>query len=127
MSLQLSKHNRSKMIILTNEARVLKRLRQEAGLSLREAGEKIGRNHSTIVHIETGRMDPPKGERLHRLLEAYGVPNYKSFYNRVLNFKEKLTPSQEMSEIVPRLSPEKLDLVLRITKRIAEGKAVLSF
>ena len=34
---------------------------------------------------------------------------------------------EELTEMIPKLSSEKQELVLKITKRIAEGKAVLSF
>ena len=127
MQLQISKHQRSKMVIMTDEARVLRRLRQEAGLSLRQVGERLGRNHSTVSHIEMGRMDPPTGDRLLEMLAIYGVDTHKSFYDRVRNYQKKQTPEEELKELLDRLGKDKAAIVLKIAKRIAEGKAVLSY
>lgn len=51
---------RSARILLTNEARVLKELRSQCGLSMRQAGKLINRSDSYIAHIETGKMDSPR-------------------------------------------------------------------
>ena len=49
-------NSRSKYIVLTDEARVLKRLRLGNGLSLHAVAKKVGKSYSTIAHIENGRM-----------------------------------------------------------------------
>lgn len=126
MKLEISKHERSKMVVLTDEARVLRKLREEAGLSLREVGKRLGKNHTTIVHIETGRMDIPKGERLMELLRLYGMENHRAFHERVRNFHGRPTARQELKELADRLSDDRLEIVLRVAKRIAEGKAVIA-
>lgn len=126
MKLEISRHERSKMMVLTNESRVLRKLREEAGLSLREVGKRLGKNHTTIVHIETGRLDVPKGERLMELLRLYGLDNQRSFYDRVRNFQDKISARQELRELTERLSDDRLEIVLRVAKRIAEGKAVIA-
>ena len=103
---------------MTNEARVLKDLRLQHGLSMRKAGSLIGRSDSYIAHIETGRMDTPKGEKLERLLNIYGNIKPKSFYERVSGYKKRITPRAELIEIVKRQSEEKVILLLKLAKNV---------
>lgn len=126
MRLEISSHQRSKKIIMTNEARVLKRLREERGLSLREAAKRLGKNHATIAHIEGGRMDVPTGDRLMELLTIYGIDDYRSFYHRVRNFKDRQTPQDELREIIERLGPDRLTIALEILRQVAEGRRIVA-
>ena len=71
---------------------------------MRKAGALIGLSDSYIAHIETGRMDPPKGAKLDRLLAIYGDIKQKSFYERVRNFKVTLTAKDQLLEMVQRMS-----------------------
>ena len=107
---------RSKKIILTNEARVLRALRQEHGLSMQRAGELAGVSDSTIAHIETGRMNPPKGEALKRLLDVYGGIKEKSFHERVRTFHQKLSAKDELRELVNRATEKQSQTLLQIAK-----------
>lgn len=126
MKLEISSHERSKKVIMTNEARMLKRLREERGLSLREVGKRLGKNHATIAHIEGGRMDPPKGDRLMELLAVYGVTDYRSFYHRVRTFTERQTPQDELREIIERIGPERISIAIEILKQVAEGRRIVA-
>jgi transcriptional regulator with XRE-family HTH domain len=105
---------------MTSEARVLRQMRIDRGLSMRKAGELIGLSDSYIAHIETGRLDPPQGERLDRVLSAYGGIKQKSFYDKVRQFSETLTPRDELLERIERMSEEKVKLVLGIVKSLPE-------
>jgi transcriptional regulator with XRE-family HTH domain len=60
----------------TNEtlATTLNRLRQQAGLSLRQLQERSGIDRSLISRIETGDVKKPNPETLSRLAPALGVP-----------------------------------------------------
>lgn len=49
------------------------RLREASGLSLREAGAKIGISNTYLHQIEKGTRNPPRHEVLERLADAYGV------------------------------------------------------
>lgn len=126
MSLEISNHQRSKKVIMTNEARVLKRLREEKGLSLREVGKLVNKNHTTIAHIEGGRMDPPTGERLMELLGAYGISDFKCFYDRVRNFNKRSTPIDGLRNLVDRLSPDRIEIALQILKQVAKGRRIVA-
>lgn len=91
---------RSSRIIMTNEARVLRDMRIACGLSMRRAGALLNLSDSYIAHIETGRMDIPKGEKLDRLLGIYGGIKQKSFFEKVRNYQKKLSPKDQLFEIL---------------------------
>ena len=109
---------RSARVIMTNEARALKELRLSYGYSMRKAGELLGLSDSYIAHLETGRLDVPKGLKLERILAIYGGIKPKSFYERVRNFQQKLTPRDELMETIKRLPDDKIPIVLNIAKSI---------
>src|ERR1700677_181380 len=94
---------RSSRVIMTNEGRALRELRIMHGLSMRKAGELIGVSDSYISHIENGRADPPKGIYLEKFLAVYGGIKAKSFYERVRNIREEVTPQQELVELIYKL------------------------
>ena len=126
MKLEISNRQRSKKVIMTDEARVLKRLREERGLSLRDVGQRLGKSHATIAHIEGGRMDVPKGKRLLELIAVYGISDYKVFYDRVRNFSERRTPQDELRDLVEQLAPDRVTIALEIIKQVAEGKRIVA-
>ena len=57
---------------MSNEARVLKQIRENKGLSMRSAGRLIERSDSFISQIENGQMLIPKAPMLEKILTAYG-------------------------------------------------------
>ena len=79
---------RSSIKKITKEARILKVLRENCSLSMREAALKAGLNSSTINHIENGRQDV-----LPRHIEAL-LPIYKV---SLQSFKESLKTDLSMS------------------------------
>ncbi|MBF0299135.1 MAG: helix-turn-helix domain-containing protein [Oligoflexia bacterium] len=106
-------------MIMTNEARVLKQLRKDSGLSMRAAGQKIGLSDSYIAHLENGRIDiPRKAEKLERILSIYGGIKVKIFYERARNFKEKITLKDELYELVSRANDHQTTTLLTIAKSI---------
>ena len=109
---------RSKRIILTNEAAVLRTLRTEAGLSMRAAGVLIGISTSTVAHIETGRMNPPKGDALENFLRTYGGIKLRSFYERVRTFQAKQTPRAELLELIRRANSGQVTAILHFVRSI---------
>lgn len=107
---------RSQKIILTNEARVLRALRLEHGLSMKRAGKLLGVSDSTIAHIETGRMNPPRDEALVQFLKIYGNIKEKSFYERVRTFERKLTPREELAGLLDRATEKQVQILLQVAK-----------
>jgi transcriptional regulator with XRE-family HTH domain len=111
-------NKRSARCLMTNEARVLKEMREEAKLSMKKAGALVGKSDSYIAHIETGRMEVPEGEKLQRLLDIYSGIKIKSFYEKVREYKKTATPRDELMELVEKMAEEKILTVLNIVKNI---------
>ena len=110
---------RSGRVIMTNEARVLHELRIQSGLSMRKAGALLGCTDSYISHIENGRSDAPKGDRLDKFLAVYGGIKQKSFYERVRRFSESVDPGQELIELIQNLPPDKIKFVVQLLQNIS--------
>lgn len=110
------KNRRSSEIIVTNEARVLRLLRISAGLSMRRAGLMISRSDTYICHIETGRMDVPKGDRLEKLLGIYGGTKVKSFNERVRLYRHQLTAQDELLDLAQRIPESTLPSAIAILR-----------
>lgn len=112
------KAGRSGRIIMTNEARVLRELRVQSGLSMRKAGELIGCSDSYISHIENGRTDVPTENNLDKFLKIYGDIKQKSFYERVRNFELKLSPIDELVSVASKLDSEKMKILLNLSRSL---------
>jgi transcriptional regulator with XRE-family HTH domain len=110
---------RSALIQPSSEGKVLRRLREQSNFSMREAGEKIGVTSSTISHIENGRMNAPKGDRLARYLSVYGITE-KAFKERVRNLRETVDPKEELIETIRRMSQKDFELVRGIVKGVLD-------
>jgi transcriptional regulator with XRE-family HTH domain len=96
---------RTGRVIMTKEARVLRELRIQAGLSMRKAGALIGCTDSYISHIENGRTAVPKGDRLDKFLAVYGGIKQKSFYERVRRYQDQEDPRQKLIKLASEASP----------------------
>ena len=110
---------RSDQVILTTEAKVLKELRNHHKLSMRKAGELIGKSDTYISHIENGRMDIPQGEKLQALLNIYGGIKYKSFRERVRLYREKTTEKDLLLDLVDKFDDSKIHIILNLAKSLA--------
>jgi transcriptional regulator with XRE-family HTH domain len=108
--------NRTSQVTITNEARILRQMRIGKGLSMRKAGELIGRSDSYISQIENGRMNVPEGEVLEKMLDVYEGPKVRSFKERARLLKHQMTSREELEDLVKRLNAEKMVLVLNIVK-----------
>jgi transcriptional regulator with XRE-family HTH domain len=109
---------RTQNIRITNEARVLRQMRLAHGLTMRQAGSLVGRSDSYISQIENGRMDVPKGERLERLLTAYGGIKARSFIERVRLFRHQATPTDELHDLIERMAVENVITILTMARSI---------
>lgn len=88
---------------MTNEAKVLKRLREKAGLSMRQAGEAMGVSSSLVSQIENGRENIPKGDRLQRFLDCYGVA-LSTFKSHVKDYQEEQTDREVVESLLGKVS-----------------------
>lgn len=112
------KIKRSSKVTITNEARVLRQMRLSHKLSTRKAGTLIGRSDTYISHIENGRMDVPTGDRLQRLLDAYGGIKIKSFQERVRMYRHQATTRDELVDLIGRLPDEQVNTILTIARSL---------
>lgn len=99
----------------------LKKLREEMGLTLREAGKRIGIDHSYISKIEKGKM--PSLEKLKKLCSLYGV-SVSSLFGEEVEMPEELKKlgvdwirtAQNMSE--KGLTPEEVEKMVEIVRAL---------
>lgn len=101
---------RTKQVVMTNEARVLKVLRERKGLSMRKAGELMGISGSLISQVENGRENVPKGERLKRFLDTYDSKE-ATFINMARNWKDKQSELDIVKDLLPKLKGRDLKTV----------------
>lgn len=111
---------RTDRVIMTDEARVLRELRQERGHSMRSLGASMGKSDSYISQIENGRMDAPTDEALERYLVAIGGINSKSFYERVRRYSmgRSRTDRDELLEIAKRATEVQTRQILLLARTI---------
>lgn len=104
--------SRSYDVKLTKEARTLRHLRRELGLSMREVADKMGCSDSLISQIENGRMNLPRGNFLDKIIKLYGVSNRKRFSEKCIRYGEKLSPQELIVEALPKLNEQELSFIL---------------
>jgi transcriptional regulator with XRE-family HTH domain len=121
------KLERSQKLIITGESRALKALRLERGLSLRQVGVQVGMSHTYIAHVEAGRMATPAKPILMKILAAYGVSDYQVFYDKARNISERTSPKDQLLTLIHHLPDERIEMLLRLAKGLAEGKAMVMF
>jgi len=109
---------RSGRVIMTKEARALRELRIQSGLSMRKAGALIGCTDSYISHIENGRSDVPKGNRLDKFLAAYGGIKQKSFYERVRRVSDNPDRRLDLIKFAQSIPAEKVDQAILAIKNL---------
>ena len=56
------KYRRTSEIKISNEARLLRKIRLDRGISICEASRSLGKSESYLRHVENGRLDVPKKE-----------------------------------------------------------------
>lgn len=116
----INKKYRSRHVLMTNEARALKKLREDKGLSMKKAGELLGYSDSYISQIENGRENLPAGEKLDRFLEVYSS-DVRGFNKIVRDFEANLTDMDAIKEVLNRLSPSKLKMLRAVAEGFLKG------
>lgn len=103
--------SRSDKVVLSVEARILKRLREKHGLSMRKSGQLLGYSDSYISQIENGREKIPTGERLLRFLAVYGDITEKYFKQLCKDYEEDQTDAMVIHDLLPKLKPEQIKVI----------------
>lgn len=111
---------RTDKVEITPQGKVLRYLREKHEFSMREAGERMGYSSSYISQIENGRENPPKGVRLQKFLKVYGGISEKYFYQLCREWREESSDLDIVSELLPKLKPDKLRLVRAMVEQLAK-------
>lgn len=93
---------RTNNVIMSDEARVLKSLREKQKLSMRDAALKMGVSSSLVSQIENGRENPPEKERLQRFLDIYNI-SLSSYRKMVKGWTEKQSDFDVIVGLLSRL------------------------
>ena len=111
---------RTSRVIMCDEARVLKEMREERSLSMRKLGNLMGKSDSYISQVENGRMDIPTGASLDHYLGALGGMTQKSFYDRVRRYKNErnVTDRDELLDVAKRATEAQVRQILLLAKTI---------
>lgn len=116
--------SRSYDIHLTKEARTLKHLRREVGLSMRQVADKMGCSDSLLSQIENGRMSLPRGDFLDKLIKIYGVKNRKRFSEKCIRYGEKFTPQELILQALPKLNEQELNFIINYIETAMSSRRV---
>lgn len=90
---------------MTSVANVMKRLRENAGLTTRQAAGIIGVTHTTISHFETGRRDFPS-LRIEQLVKAYGYT--MEGFEKILGHRSVISHKDDCVSMIGQLDDDQL-------------------
>ncbi len=109
-------YRRTSEIKMTNEARVLRRLRLECGTKIKEVAKEIGKSEAYIRHIEHGRLDVPDKVMVKKILSVYGATY------RIYSAKCKIDCTEdsymELKNLIHKIPEQKLALVLSLIRGV---------
>lgn len=109
------KYRRTSEVRLTNEARILRAIREERGLSIRQVAKELGYSETYLRHIEKGRLDIPSELFTRKLLAVYDV-TLRQFKKRTSGNLE-IDKRKECLDLVNRLDDHSLDIVWKILQQ----------
>lgn len=102
---------RTEKVIISPEGRILKKLREKHGLSMKEAGKALGVSDSYISQIENGRANCPTGDRLKQFLELYGKIGVKYFNELCRDWEKESTDEDFIRDNASKLSKDNQKLL----------------
>tara|TARA_Y100001936_G_C15806184_1_gene524149 strand:+ start:216 stop:566 length:351 start_codon:yes stop_codon:yes gene_type:complete len=109
---------RIKNVIMSNEAKLLRRIREKAVLSMRQAGESMG---TLVSQIENGRENIPEGPRLQRFLDCYGV-GLSIFKKHVKEYREDLTDKDVVESLLVKIDLKYMATLRVMVEHFVKGK-----
>lgn len=114
------KYRRTSEIRITNEARLLRKIRLDRGLSIREAGRRLEKSESYIRHIENGRIDVPREVELRKILTVYQVGLRQ--FNLRKKSEVELDPYIELKQLIQEIPQGKVQVALSVVQSLISGK-----
>lgn len=106
---------RTEIVKPTKQGMVLKRVREELGISMRTLGQKIGVSDSYISQIENGRANAPSGETLEKLLAALNLKK-KYFDELCREFETEQTDEDYLVWAIKKLNGDDLSFVRQLVE-----------
>ncbi len=101
----------------------LKYFREKAGLTIYEAGEKIGKSGKTVSAWECGRGQPD-ADMLLTLCSVYGIKSISELYGEPTEKSDGLSPHERAVIEAYRNNPEMQTAVDRLLNVEPEGMTV---
>ena len=100
---------------MNSVASVMKRLRENAGLTTRQAAGIIGVTHTTISQFETGRRDFPS-LRIERLVKAYGYT--MEGFEKILGHRSVVSHKDDCVTMIAQLDDDQLSAIRSVLFQI---------
>lgn len=100
---------------MTSVANVMKRLRENAGLTTRQAAGIIGVTHTTISHFETGRRDFP-ALRIEQLIKAYGYTMTE--FEKILGHNSVISHKDDCVTMLDQLDDDQLSAIRAVISQM---------
>ncbi len=101
---------------MTNEARVLRRLRLDSGTKIKEVAKEIGKSEAYIRHIEHGRLYVPDKDMVKKVLLVYGATY------RIYSAKCKADCAEdsymELKNMIHKIPEDKLGVILALVRSV---------
>jgi len=109
------KYRRTSEVKLTNEARLLRTIREGRSLSIRQVAKELGYSETYLRHIEKGRLDLPSEIFIRKILALYEV-TFRQFKKRIgANFE--IDKRSECIDLIARIDEKSLDIVWKILQQ----------
>lgn len=110
---------KNRSVPITDEVRVLRYLRVQAGLSLKKAGKKLNMTDGAISHIENGKMRLPL-ERIEPMVLAYGQ-TMAEFFKLSRARSVPTTCRQDCEKLLKTVPNARLNDLFEFMKSLIEG------
>lgn len=100
---------------MTSVANVMKRLRENAGLTTRQAAGIISVTHTTISHFETGRRDFPS-LRIEQLVKGYGYTMEE--FEKILGHRSVISHKDDCITMIGQLDDDQLSAIRSVLSQM---------
>ena len=100
---------------MNSVASVMKRLRENAGLTTRQAAGIIGVTHTTISQFETGRRDFPS-LRIEQLVKGYGYTMEE--FEKILGHRSVISHKDDCITMIGQLDDDQLSAIRSVLSQM---------
>ena len=110
------RQGRSAKKVYSPESQVLKRLRADKKLSMREVADIAGCSDTFISFLENGRAEIPKTEVFDKILKVYEISR-KAFDERVRRYEHEEGDEEFIVKAFTLLKPDQKQLIKTLIKQ----------